>query len=84
MDVEKVKKEFVALGIPREEVEYAFNDECRNAMLAGMIDRLPEDKRKIANSLLRLLGPDSFEVFFEKKFGKKVDTVKMCREFWKE
>jgi len=51
MNVEEVKKEFIALGIPREEIEYAFNDECRNAMLAGMIDRLPEDKRKIAHHI---------------------------------
>lgn len=25
MNVEEVKKEFIALGIPREEIEYAFN-----------------------------------------------------------
>lgn len=64
-------------------VEWAFTLETRNSALAGAIDgRLTGKERERANQLLKELGPDRFELEFEKKFGKVVDTVENSRKFW--
>jgi len=83
MKKEKIKKELIKLLKDKDFVEFAFGEECRNTLLAGAIDgSLRGAKRERANELLKELGPDEFEMEYEKKVGKKVDTVKAARRFW--
>lgn len=80
--VEEIKRELCEL-LPREDVEWAFRQEARNAALAGLIDlHLRGKKRERASQLLKELGADEFEREYEKKFGEKVDTVERARRFW--
>jgi len=81
--VEKIKKEFIKPGFEKEEIEEAFKEEYIPAFLAGTINReLRRKKREKDNELLRELGPDNFEIEYQKRFGKMINTAENARKFW--